>query len=117
MISSFVFDKPRADMIGTDDEDHYFDYHDAANEIKRLRNYIERKQMKKTINVIPVGSKVVLTEDVIGTVESVTIYSEDYILYNCSWWNGRSLDTQTFRANNIDIVPVGEERLSIGFGV
>jgi hypothetical protein len=29
--------RTRADMIGTDDEDHYFDCHDAANEIERLR--------------------------------------------------------------------------------
>jgi hypothetical protein len=27
----------RADMIGTDDEDHYFDCHEAAAEIERLR--------------------------------------------------------------------------------
>jgi len=27
----------RADMIGTDDEDHYFDCHEAAGEIERLR--------------------------------------------------------------------------------
>jgi hypothetical protein len=27
----------RADMIGTDDEQHYWDVHDAANEIERLR--------------------------------------------------------------------------------
>jgi hypothetical protein len=27
----------RADMIGTDDEQHYWDCHDAAGEIERLR--------------------------------------------------------------------------------
>lgn len=27
----------RADMLGTDDEDHYWDCHDAANEIEHLR--------------------------------------------------------------------------------
>lgn len=27
----------RADMIGTDDENHYWDCHDAASEIDRLR--------------------------------------------------------------------------------
>ena len=27
----------RADMIGTDDEDHYWDCHEAAGEIERLR--------------------------------------------------------------------------------
>jgi len=29
----------RADMIGTDDEDHYFDCHEAAGEIERLRRW------------------------------------------------------------------------------
>lgn len=29
----------RADMIGTDDESHYFDCHEAAAEIERLRRW------------------------------------------------------------------------------
>lgn len=29
----------RADMIGTDDEDHYWDCHEAAGEIERLRQW------------------------------------------------------------------------------
>jgi hypothetical protein len=29
----------RADMIGTDDEQHYFDCHEAAGEIERLRRW------------------------------------------------------------------------------
>ncbi|NBW20150.1 MAG: hypothetical protein EBR82_70495 [Caulobacteraceae bacterium] len=29
----------RADMIGTDDEQHYFDCHEAAAEIERLRQW------------------------------------------------------------------------------
>lgn len=29
----------RADMIGTDDEPHYFDCHEAAAEIERLRRW------------------------------------------------------------------------------
>lgn len=70
---------------------------------------------QNTISIIPVGTKVNLSTDVDGTVESVTIYNEHYIVYNCSWWNGRSMDTQPFRAENIS--PVSEERLSIGFRV
>lgn len=31
----------RANMLGTDDEDHYWDCHDAADEIDRLRKIIE----------------------------------------------------------------------------
>lgn len=29
----------RADMLGTDDEDHYWDCHEAAAEIERLRRW------------------------------------------------------------------------------
>ena len=32
----------RADMIGTDDEQHYWDCHDAAEEIERLRLALAR---------------------------------------------------------------------------
>lgn len=67
----------------------------------------------KGINVIPVGSKVTLSNDVVGTVESITIYGENYVVYNCSWWNGRSLDNQPFRSDNIS--PVSTEKLTIGF--
>ena len=31
--------RTRADMIGTDDEQHYFDCHEAAAEIERLRQW------------------------------------------------------------------------------
>jgi hypothetical protein len=32
----------RADMLGTDDEDHYWDCHEAVHEIERLREAIRR---------------------------------------------------------------------------
>lgn len=31
----------RANMLGTDDEDHYWDCHDAADEILRLKKIID----------------------------------------------------------------------------
>ena len=42
----------RANMIGTDDEQHYFDCHEAAGEIERLRRWskltdIERDALKE----------------------------------------------------------------------
>lgn len=33
--------RTRANMIGTDDEEHYWDVHDAANEIESLRSRID----------------------------------------------------------------------------
>lgn len=32
--------KTRENMIGTDDEDHYWDCKDAADEIERLRHFL-----------------------------------------------------------------------------
>lgn len=32
--------RTRADMIGTDDEAHYWDVHDAAGEIEKLRSLV-----------------------------------------------------------------------------
>ena len=45
--------KTRADMIGTEDEDHYFDCHDAANEIERLRAENERMRdaLEKIVSI------------------------------------------------------------------
>jgi uncharacterized protein YodC (DUF2158 family) len=69
----------------------------------------------KSINVIPVGTKVNLTEDVVGVVENITIYNDNYVVYNCSWWNGKSVDCKAFQAGNIS--PVTNEKVSIGFRV
>jgi hypothetical protein len=67
------------------------------------------------MKVIPVGTKVNLTEDVIGVVENITIYSDNYVVYNCSWWNGRSIECKSFQASNIS--PVTDEKVFIGFKV
>lgn len=42
----------RADMIGTDDEQHYWDCHNAADEIERLRQF-DRPQPIKTAEDTP----------------------------------------------------------------
>ena len=40
----------RADMIGTDDEEHYWDCHDAAAEIERLRiTDAEREAIREAV--------------------------------------------------------------------
>lgn len=67
----------------------------------------------KGINVIPVGSKVSLSDDVVGTVENITIYNDNYVVYNCSWWNGRSIECKSFQAANISTAT--DEKMSIGF--
>jgi hypothetical protein len=39
----------RADMIGTDDERHYWDCHDAAYEIERLRGYRDMAEADRDV--------------------------------------------------------------------
>jgi hypothetical protein len=52
----------RADMLGTDDEDHYFDCHEAAAEIERLREAIRRlAEQDATLSVC--GGNVTVTQD------------------------------------------------------
>jgi hypothetical protein len=65
------------------------------------------------MKVIPVGTKVNLAEDIIGVVENITIYNDNYVVYNCSWWNGRSLDCKPFQAGSISTVT--DEKMTIGF--
>ena len=53
----------RADMIGTDDEAHYFDCHEAAGEIERLRQFGrltrgERRALEFAIGVYPLDDSI-----------------------------------------------------------
>jgi len=52
----------RADMLGTDDEDHYWDCHEAVHEIERLREAIRRlAEQDATLSVQ--GGNVTVTMD------------------------------------------------------
>jgi phosphoribosylaminoimidazole-succinocarboxamide synthase len=52
----------RADMIGTPDEAHYWDCHDAAVEIERLREAIRRlADQDATLSVV--GGNVIVQMD------------------------------------------------------
>jgi hypothetical protein len=58
----------RANMIGTDDEQHYFDCHEAAAEIERLREAIRRlAEQDATLSVQ--GGSVTVTMDATLTDE------------------------------------------------
>ena len=65
------------------------------------------------MKVIPVGTKVILEEGIVGVVENITIYEGNYVTYNCSWWNGRSRDCESFQSDRVS--PVTDEKVNIGF--
>jgi hypothetical protein len=58
----------RADMIGTDDEQHYWDCHDAADEIERLR-LATRRLAEQDATLSVQGGSVTVTMDATLTDE------------------------------------------------
>jgi hypothetical protein len=73
----------RADMIGTDDEQHYWDSQDAANEIERLRLAIRRlAEQDATLSVV--GGSVIVEMDATLTDEergAIAAAADDYLYH------------------------------------
>jgi len=65
------------------------------------------------LEVYNIGSRVKLTDDVYGTIVGINIRGDNYISYDCSWWNGRSYDCKTFHSNEIEVSL--SEKTRIGF--
>ena len=72
------------------------------------------KQMSKnSLELYKIGSKVKLADDVHGVIVSINIRSDNYVTYECGWWNGRSYSTQSFASNEIEVTVA--EKTRIGF--
>jgi uncharacterized protein YodC (DUF2158 family) len=69
---------------------------------------------KEKVEIYPVGTKVKLEEDVFGTITRVSIFSNDYITYECGWWNSRSYSSQSFTKDEIEAV-LTTSKQKIGF--
>lgn len=68
---------------------------------------------KNTLEIYNVGTKVKLADDVFGTVVGICIRGNNHVTYECGWWNGRSYDTRSFHANEIEVTV--SEKTRIGF--
>jgi len=68
---------------------------------------------KNSIELHRIGSKVKLADDVEGTIIAISIRGNNYITYECSWWNGRSHDSKWFHSDEIEITST--EKTRIGF--
>lgn len=68
---------------------------------------------KNAIEIYKVGSKVKLTEDVIGTIIGIHIGTDNHVSYECGWWNSRSYNTQAFGHSEVEVV--NGEKIRIGF--
>lgn len=66
-----------------------------------------------TLKVFPVGTQVKLTDDIFGTIDKVIINYGDVITYCVSWWNGRSISSETFFPEQFTVE--GDPRQKIGF--
>ena len=68
---------------------------------------------KNVLELYKIGSRVKLTEDVFGTIISITIYGDNNVTYECGWWNSRSYSTQSFAPNEIEVTLA--DKMRIGF--
>jgi len=68
---------------------------------------------KNTLETYKIGSKVKLTDDVFGTISAISIRGDNYVTYECGWWNGRSYDNRWFHADEIEVTVADKAR--IGF--
>jgi hypothetical protein len=68
---------------------------------------------KNSLETFKIGSKVKLTEDVYGTISAICIRGNNYVTYECSWWNGRSNDSKWFYDSEIEVTI--SEKTRIGF--
>lgn len=68
---------------------------------------------KNVLELYKIGSRVKLTEDVFGTIISITIHSDNNVTYECGWWNSRSYSTQSFAPNEIEVTLA--DKMRIGF--
>ena len=66
-----------------------------------------------TVDVYKIGSRVKLAEDVFGNIVGINIRGDNYITYECGWWNGRSYDTKWFHSSEFEVTLVEKHR--IGF--
>jgi predicted glycoside hydrolase/deacetylase ChbG (UPF0249 family) len=73
----------RADMLGTDDEDHYWDCHEAVHEIERLREAIRRLAEQDATLSVQGGNVIVEMDATLTDAERVAISAaaDDYLYH------------------------------------
>ena len=61
------------------------------------------------------GTNVLLDEDIEATIVTVSIHSNNYIQYECAWWNGLTRTREWFNECEITLNKQDKD-LKIGFG-
>jgi hypothetical protein len=68
-----------------------------------------------TIEIHSVGTPVALTETIDAKIITIVIHENNYVTYECSWWNGDTRTKDWFSSS--DFLSVGEKdsTTKIGF--
>ena len=66
------------------------------------------------MQVYPVGTEVLISDEVSATIVTVAIHSGNYVQYECAWWSGGSRTREWFHETEIQI-DKKDKTLKIGF--
>jgi len=69
---------------------------------------------KNSLELYKIGSKVKLTDDLYGNISAICLRGNNYVTYECSWWNGSSHDSKWFYESEIEVSSDAEKH-RIGF--
>tara|TARA_Y100000296_G_scaffold64564_1_gene75819 strand:- start:396 stop:632 length:237 start_codon:yes stop_codon:yes gene_type:complete len=71
--------------------------------------------MTNLLELYPVGTKVLLTEDISAVIITTSIHDGNMVQYECAWWNGKSRTREWFNASEILGVDEDVKPTKIGF--
>lgn len=92
----------RADMIGTADEQHYWDCHDAAAEIERLRRIILRLADQDATLSSCDGAVTVTVDATLTTEEREAIEVAAWACGRCDGFNGDPSTPALYKGNQVE---------------
>jgi len=67
------------------------------------------------MTVIPIGTVVLLRDDIPGIIVGISIRGQDRVTYEVAWWNERSYQTEWFNEFQFRVDGDGDSSESIGF--
>lgn len=65
------------------------------------------------LEVYRIGSSVTIGKSIDATILEITIKSNNYVIYQCGWWNGNSYEMKWFE--EFMVSGDKEEKRTIGF--
>ena len=68
-----------------------------------------------TIDIHSIGTTVSLTESISATIVTISIHANNYVQYECSWWNGDTRVKDWFSSSNFLSVGEKDAVTKIGF--